>query len=220
MEEYKILKEYEEAKQNGTLPEMAEELDAKCRDLIDEAFGNDRHRAGLKRIGTVVVKAAMVVLILFGLSSVTVLSIDAFRVPVLNYLVGRNGKYTSISSGEIVYAEQNTLKNVIQRVNSVIPEGYEQISSISMDAQYSVVYQNANNHVIYFTYTKESCTLNIDAEDASCTSLNFGDFPAVFSETNGCKLIWEDTQSNATCTLFADGMEEGAFWEFAYLLIS
>ena len=220
MEEYKILKEYEEAKHKGTLPEMPEELEAKCRDLIDEAFGSARRRARVKRIGAAVAKAAMVVLILLGLSTVTVLSVDAFRVPVLNFLIGRNEKYTSINSGEIVYTEQNTLENVIQRVNRFIPEGYEQISCVSMDAQYSVVYQNTHNHVIYFTYTKESCTINIDTEDTSYTSLDFGDFSAVFSKKDGCRLIWVDTQSQVSCTLFADGMEESAFWEFAYLLIN
>ena len=102
MEEYKILTEYEEAKQNGTMPEMPEELDAKCRDLIDETFGCARCRARVKRIGAAVAKAAMVVLILLGLSTVTVLSVDAFRVPVLNFLIGRNEKYTSIIFNQLV----------------------------------------------------------------------------------------------------------------------
>ena len=220
MDEFKILREFEEAKEDGTLPEMPEALDTKCRELIDEAFGSTRRRARVEHIGTAVKRAAMVVLILFGLSSALVLSVDAFRVPVLNYLVGRNEKYTSISSGEIVYTEQNTLENIIQRVDSFIPEGYEQISSVQVELQYSVAYQNSAKNVIYFTYTQESCSINIDTEDTSYVSLDFGEFHAVYSDKTGHQLVWIDDQTNAVCTLFSNGMTEEAFWEYAYLLIS
>lgn len=220
MDEYKILREFEEAKEDGTLPEMPEALDTKCRELIDEAFGSTRRRARVEHIGTAVKRAAMVVLILFGLSSALVLSVDAFRVPVLNYLVGRNEEYVSINSGEIVYPKQTTLKDVIQRVNSSIPEGYEQISCVQLESQYSVAYQDSDNHVIIFSYAAEYCNIGIDTENTAYASMEFGDFSAVFSRKDGCRLIWEDTQSKVFCMLFADGMDETEFWEFAYLLIS
>lgn len=220
MDEYKILMEYEKAKQNGTLPEMPETLDVKCRELINEAFGCARRRARAKRIGRAVVKAAMVVLILFGLSTTMVLSVDAFRVPVLNYLVGRNEKYTSINSGQILYTESSTLDKVIRRINEDIPEGYALINSFSTDIQYSVVYQNNEKHVIQFTCSKENCIIKVDTEDTAYISLAFGEFAAVFSEKKGYKLMWIDDQIDTLCTLYVDGMSEEAFWEYAYWLIS
>lgn len=220
MDEYKILREFEEAKEDGTLPEMPEALDTKCRELIDEAFGSTRRRARAKSIGAVVTKVAMVVLILLGLSSAQVLSVDAFRVPVLNYLVGRNEKYSSIYAGEDFYIEQDKLDNIIQRVNSFIPEGYEQISCVQFESQYLIAYQDSYNHVIIFSYAAEYCNIGIDTENTAYASMEFGDFSAVFSRKDGCRLIWEDTQSKVFCMLFADGMDETEFWEFAYLLIS
>lgn len=96
MEISKVLKDYEAAKENGCLPQMPDALDQKCRKLIEEAFVQPPCRSGSKRIGASLARAAVVVLIMFGLSTVMVLSVDAFRVPVLNFLLDSSGKYNTI----------------------------------------------------------------------------------------------------------------------------
>lgn len=41
-----LAKEYDEAQENGTLPEVPEELDRKCRALIDGTFAKMERRPG------------------------------------------------------------------------------------------------------------------------------------------------------------------------------
>lgn len=220
MEDIKIIKDYEEAMANGSLPEMPEALDEKCRELIEEAFIQLPCRSASKHIRASFARAAVVVLLLFGLSTVMVLSVDAFRVPVLTFLLNQREKYVSINSEQIIKPESSTSDKVIRRVNEYIPVGYELISCVSGDAQYSVAYQNPDKHVIYFTCAEENCNIHIDTEDTSYHALDFGDYTAVFSKKDGYMLIWIDDQADAVYTLFADGMTEEVFLEFAYFLIS
>ena len=219
MDEYKIVKEYEEAKKNNTLPEMPEPLDAKCRELIDEAFGCTKRRTWAKRVGTAIAKAAMVVLILLGLSTVMVLSVDAFRVPVLNFLMDAGGKYATVTSNDIFSTEDDSVDKIISRFNEFIPYGYDLVSCVSSNMKYAAAYQDSDQHVIFLARDAEECIPNVDAEGIEFVSLDFGEYPAVFSEEKGYRLIWLDTRSNAVYTLFATGLTADAFWEFAYSLI-
>ena len=59
------------------------------------------------------------------------------------------------------------MENIIQRVDSFIPEGYEQISSVQVELQYSVAYQDSDNHVIIFSYAAEYCNIGIDTENTA-----------------------------------------------------
>ena len=219
MEEYKILKEYEEAKQNGTLPEMPEELEAKCRDLIDEAFGSARRRARVKRIGTAVAKAAMVVLILLGLSTVTVLSVDAFRVPVLNFLIDESGKYGTVVIGGDTSQDSSTPDSVQEWFEAVIPVGYQLDSRYIFSSQESITYSNDEGHILCLIIEYGENDTNVDTEDLEFVPVEFGDYSAVFWEKNGYHLMWLDSDNQVIYHLWASHLTETDFWHLAYALI-
>ena len=219
MEEYKILKEYEEANQNGTLPEMPEELDAKCRDLIDEAFGSARHRAGLKRIGAAAAKAAMVVLILLGLSTVTVLSVDAFRVPVLNFLIDKSGKYGTVVIGGDTSQLASEPDSVEEMFEKAVPAGYRLENKYSSPFQESITYSNDKGHILCLLVEYDENDANLDTEDFEFIPVEFGDYSAVSWEKNGFHLMWLDSDNRAIYQLWASHLTEIEFWCLAYALI-
>lgn len=219
MEEYKILKEYEEANQNGTLPEMPEELDAKCRDLIDEAFGSARRRAGLKRIGAAAAKAAMVVLILLGLSAVTVLSVDAFRVPVLNFLIDESGKYGTVVIDGNTSQLASDPDSVAEWFEAAIPVGYTRDSRYIFSSQESITYSNDEGHFLCLLIEYGENDTNVDTEDLEFVPVEFGEYAAVFWEKNGYHLMWLDSEDQIIYQLWASHLTETEFWLLAYALI-
>ena len=220
MEEYKILKEYEEAKQNGTLPEMPEELDAKCRDLIDEAFGSARCRAGVKRIGAAVAKAAMVVLILLGLSTVTVLSVDAFRVPVLNFLIDKSGKYGAVVIGEDALQHTSDPDSIEEWFEAVIPVGYRLENIYSSPFQEIITYSNDESHILRLVIDNSESSINVDTENIDFTPVEFGDYSAFFWEKNGYHLMWLDSEKQVVYRLWANGLNKSQFLQLANTLIT
>lgn len=219
MEEYKILKEYEEAKQNGTLPEMPEELDEKCRDLIDEAFGSARRCAGLKRIGAAAAKAAMVVLILLGLSTVTVLSVDAFRVPVLNFLIDKSGKYGTVVIGEDTPQLTSDPDSVEELFEKAVPEGYRLDNRFLDDSQGSITYINEEGHVLSLAIDSTENSMKVDTEGIEFVPVEFGEYSATFWEKNGYHLMWLDSEKQVVYRLWASHLTENDFWHLAYALI-
>lgn len=220
MEEIKILIDYEEAMANGSLPEMPEALDEKCQELIEKAFVHLPYRSGSKHISTSITRTAAVVLLLFCLSTVMVLSVDAFRVPVLNFLLDKSGKFAAVSTEYSIFQNQDSSDLLFSRFNEFIPSGYTLTSCVSTADKYSAIYQNADTNTIRLTCATEESVLNVDMENTSFVSVGFGEYTAAFSEKTGYRLIWLDSQSKVVYTLFSDGMTEDEFWKFAYFLIS
>ena len=220
MDEYKILKEYEEAKQNGTLSEMPDELDRKCRELIDEAFGTSRRKSFTKRISSTITRAAVVVLVLLGLSTVTVLCVDAFRIPVLNILLDNSGRYGAVVLGPNIQAEAVATASVAERFESSIPAAYRLVSREFHDAHGAVTYMNDDGYLICLIYNSDQNGINVDAENAEYTPVEFGDYYGLFREKDGYGLMWLDSENGIIYQLWANGMDTSEFWKLAYALIA
>jgi len=220
MEEYKILKEYEDAKRSGTLPEMPDALDEKCREIIDEAFGCTGRRTKARRVGKVIARAAMVVLILLGLSTTMVLSVDAFRVPVLNYLIDESGTYGSIVIGEDTSPNTSAPDSVEEWFEAVIPAGYQLDSLNLVSSQGSITYANEEGHLLRLMIDSSESSIEVDTENVEFIPVEFGDYSAIFWEKNGCHLMWLDNDNQKIYRLWASHLSENDFWQLANGLIT
>lgn len=219
MEEYKILKEYEDAKRSGTLPEMPDALDEKCREIIDEAFGSTRRRTKARRVGKAIAKTAMVVLILLGLSTVMVFSVDAFRVPVLNFLIDESGKFGAVVIGEETSKNSWAPDSVEEWFKSVIPAGYQLDSQQLFSSYGSITYANEEGHFLRLMIDSSESSIAVDAETINFAPVEFGDYSAVFWEKNGYHLMWLDNNNQKIYRLWASHLSKNDFWKLAYTLI-
>lgn len=220
MDEYKIVKEYEDAEQKGTLPEMPKELDTKCRELIDEAFGTTKRHTKAKHISAAIARVAMVVLILLGLSTVTVLSVDAFRVPVLNFLMDESGKYSTVVLDPTAQKKTVDTNSIVQSLEAYIPGGYSLLNRDLSSQNSFITYKNDEGHQIRLLIDTDTCELNVDTENISHAIVEFGGFYAIFWEKHGYHLIWLDGENQTVYNLWASNLEKQAFWELAYALIA
>lgn len=212
----RLLQEYETAVQNKDLPEIPAELDEKCRKLIEKSFAKQERKMRLKRIRKFAAKAAMVVLTLFGLSTITVLSVDALRIPVLNFLMDQSGRYSTVVFGNNIDKEDVATNSTAIQFENNLPEGYQIVKNSFSGASGTITCEDSSNHIIYLQIAKTDGGLNVDTEGEEYQQQDFGEYAAAFKEKDGYYLMWLDRKSQTVYTLFANGLPIDAFWELAY----
>lgn len=215
----RLLREFEEAERNGGLPEMPEELDRKCRNLIETSFAKQARGQRLKKIVRMASKAAVYAAVFLGLSTITILSVDALRMPVLNFLMDQSGRYSTVVYQNDPVTEIPEGDPVLARFESNLPKEYQIVDKSTRNSHGAVYCENTVQDLLCLLSTKSNGGLNIDAEITEYTDLNFSGYEAVFWEKDGYSLMWLDENTEIVYTLFANGLEENIFWEFAYMLV-
>lgn len=215
----RLLREFEEAERNGELPEMPEELDRKCRNLIETSFAKQARGQRLKKIVRMASKAAVYAAVFLGLSTITILSVDALRMPVLNFLMDQSGRYSTVVYQNDPVTQIPEGDPVLARFESNLPDGYTIVDREDWDSNYSVIGEDLNNNTIHLKSSKSSGGLNIDAEVTEYIEKDFSGYEAVFWEKDGYSLMWLDDNVETVYTLFVNGLDDNAFWEFAYMLV-
>ena len=214
----RLLQEYEAAVRNKDLPEIPVDLDEKCRKLIEKSFTKQEHKLRINRVRRIAAKAAVVVLTLFGLSTITVLSVDALRIPVLNFLMDQSGRYSTGAFDNNIDTEDAAADSTVIQFENNLPDGYEVVQYDFGDTSGLVLCVNKENNIIYLEVDRTTGGLNVDTEDSEYKELDFHGYSAAFQDKEGYSLMWLDDQRQTVYTLFANGLEESIFWRLAYAI--
>ena len=75
-----------------------EELDKRCRALIEQANRKAKNKKRIKSALRVLRSAAVVAVVLVGLFSVLFVSVEAFRIPILNFFIEKTDRYWEITA--------------------------------------------------------------------------------------------------------------------------
>jgi hypothetical protein len=117
-------------------------------------------------------KAAVAMLALIVVFSVAMVTVDAFRVSVLNFLISIEPKYTSIQLDD----KSDDLSNAQPIVDwnnayvpTYIPAGYEIISVSNDNVNKNITFANTQDDSLFIIYSDYDSTTSIavDTEDAS-----------------------------------------------------
>lgn len=214
----RLLREFEEAERNGELPEMPEELDRKCRNLIETSFAKQARGQRLKKIVRMASKAAVYAAVFLGLSTITILSVDALRMPVLNFLMDQSGRYSTVVYQNDPVTQIPEGDPVLARFENNLPEGYRVVDIDAMGSYFTVFCKSENQDSIYLKSTLSVGGLNIDAEVTEYIDKDLSGHKAVFWDKEGYHLMWLDEETEIVYTLLATGLDENSFWKFAYTL--
>lgn len=215
----RLLREFEEAERNGGLPEMPEELDRKCRNLIETSFAKQARGQRLKKIVRMASKAAVYAAVFLGLSTITILSVDALRMPVLNFLMDQSGRYSTVIYQNDPVTQIPEGDPVLARFESNLPEGYQVIEKNTRNSHNAIYCENTNQDLLCLLKAQSNGGLNIDAEIKEYIDLDFSGYEAVFWEKDRYCLMWLKDDSQTVYTLVSTGLDESDFWEFAYMLV-
>jgi hypothetical protein len=216
-----LAKEYDEAQENGTLPEVPEELDRKCRALIDGTFAKMERKTRLKRIVRSAARAAAVLFVVLGMMATTVMSVDALRVKVINLWIDTSEEYGKVSFDNDSIDVDLINNPYITNLENNVPEGYwSEINRDTSENFGTIRYSDGNKNFIELNILPTSSEFFIDTEDVQYEYVDVGTYSVVFSEKNGYTVIWIDKNKEIAYSLHANGLELVAFWELVYSVLA
>lgn len=205
----RLMAEFEAAQAAGQVPQMPAELDEQCRRMIRRDRAKKRRIRAARSFRKVAVKAAAAVLVFIGLMTTVVLSVDALRVPVLNFILTKYEEYSSIEINnhqDITIPETNPFL-----LGGLLPDDFYLVNQHNDgDLVYSS-YKNSNGNTVQFLISPADGVHNIDTEGAETDAIDLGSYEALMIEKNGYRIVWYDDSIGILYDIRTNGIEKDEF---------
>ena len=202
LEEKKRLKESPE---NRPSAEKIEGFGRRLASLLKKRNRRQRRRSASR----VLSKAAVFVLVAVAVFSTAMVTVEAFRVRVMNFLIDIQPEYTSFQIEDDSSGSQGE-KMVVNWTNTYLPtytpDGYEVDSLTYTDPLKEITYRNQDNQdlVIDFSESDSSNNITVDTENASVlktVSVN-GHKGTLVVKNSQTTVVWEmDQHIFVVCTM-------------------
>lgn len=216
-----LWKEFQAAEEMGEVPDIPDDLDQKCRNTIRSAVARINRRAQFTHGLRALSKVAVLALVLFGVSSALVLSVDALRIPVLNFFFRSSERYTVVALDEQNLAIQKEFENIRNSIGFFIPEGYSLVTEdVSEHGTLHLVYKDSDDGLISLSVTPGSGQHVMDTEDADSQKMKINEMDALFIEKDGLYIVWANPENGLSYNLYATTLDSVQFWEMVYALAS
>lgn len=216
-----LWKEFQAAEENGEVPDIPDDLDQKCRNTIRSATAKINRRAHFAHGLRTLSRAAVFVLVLFGVSTALVLSVDALRIPVLNFFLRSSERYTVIALDEENQSIQEESDNIRNRIEYLIPGDYNLVlEEASEHGSLQLAYQGSHDEIIVLIVTPASGQLIMDTESADVKRMKVNEQDALFVDKNGLHIVWMNPEDSLSYDFFANALDSELFWKIVYALAS
>lgn len=217
----RLLQEFEEAKARGDVPAIPEELDKKCRQLIHKAYQKARTKERIKQSLRVIGKSAAALFVTIGLCTTLIVSVEALRTPVVNFIIEQHDKFTTINFGKDPTSQapppttdDSSTTFGETPLDGLLPDGYC-ISHFRIleDGTFAALYYNYDGDDIFLSTTLGNGTINIDTEQAMTTPIVVGNHLGyLFAEGNKLSVIWYDDEIDTSYQLSSSNLRYADFW--------
>ena len=188
---------------DAELTPFPEELDRKCRRMLKQALRRQRlqqfQKASFKALGRV----AVVAMVLLSTFTVLFMSVEAIRVPVINYYLTHSKlEYLTISSSP----EEEGTFNPDNPLQDMLPGGYTLMQNErSEENHFTAIYQNAEGNYVYFSCEAASRVVQVDTEDAVVQNFTIFNCEAMMvTEENTVRLIFGYEPWNAAVVMITN----------------
>lgn len=218
----RLLREFEEAKAKGEVPEVPAALDAKCRKMIRQAYEKKRRENKVKEFLRGAGRVAALLFITLGVCTTMVFSVEALRTPVINFMIEQTEWFTSIDFEKEMSDEptQDTVSAAMvdtSLLDVFIPSGYKLYKSTAKsNGSIAVIYKSENGGTIVYITTVCEGNLNIDTEEADAKKIEIAGFEGFYIEKDGVtKITWFDMEKSVTYQLSANELNHSECWALA-----
>ena len=173
-----FMEQYAAALQAGIQQELDEckddefppELEKRCLDLINKEYAKKKRKAFSKQFLRVCRSAAVIAIVLLSVCSVLFMTVDAFRIPVMNFFIERADRYMQLSGN----VPSNTLPDGFNEENpleGIIPENFVLVfTDGTWESGYIITdYANESGATFHFVINPSSGNLQIDPEGSKIT---------------------------------------------------
>lgn len=186
------------------------ELEKRCRALIQQEYARERSRKRRKSALRMLRSAAVVAVALLSLCSVLFVTVEAFRLPVINFFVQKTERYWQISAQEAVEIIPEVF-NPEDPLGGIIPDVFV-LSSIDGSWENGFLnadYNNGDVATIIFTVMPRINNAQIDTENALAISYKVLDHDAIKAvEKESVRITWLDKKNSKIFSLYATNVSE------------
>ena len=215
--------EYHSAEQ-----QMPPELDIRCRNEIQKFIRKCRRRAYFIRTLQSARKTAACLAVVLVLAVSLITSVEALRVPVLNFFLKYSPRATSIL---FQHPSENT-KSPLEELQGVlkffVPEGYTlELEQIHRD-EYSnppavtsvfLAFQDSERNLLTIHVSPAEGVWNVDTEDASVSEIILEGQKAILIENAPeISVYWHNKRQGLLYGVTANAMDKTDFMEYVTLL--
>lgn len=203
----RLLQEFENLQ-----PEMPAALDVRCSDLIHRTYEKQRRKDRMKRTLQTLTRTVTVLLLIIGVCSALIFSVEAIRVPLINFFFEYQDGFMGISGD----GDSDREAFAPSSLESFMPEGYVCCRSTSYDKDHTEIYQNAEGSTIVFSFHSLDGEINIDIEDATVEEIILAGYSGQLVK-NGTsqKLIWYDEEHLLVYIVTASDLNTSTLWKLA-----
>ena len=159
--------------------DTGDRLSDSCEKRIMQLVKKEVRREQTGKIIRRLTKVAAVFLIVLVVCAVTIVSVEAFRVPVFNLFIKDNVKSTDISVAPNETVQEHETKTLY------IPAGYELTSTEDLVDTTKYIYFNAEGESIFINRYSLGGSFGIDTEDAETGQIDINGSEALYSVKNG-----------------------------------
>lgn len=186
------------------------ELDQRIQKLIAQESAKERNKKRREVAQRVLSRAAAVVVVLLGACSVLFVTVEAFRLPIMNFFIEKTDRYWELSG------VPNTDKipeafNPEDPLDGIIPDDFS-LSGIKGDwgsACYTAAYSNENGATFSFEVLSSNGNSQIDSEDAQVIPTKLLGHDAKISyEGNTIQVSWLDENRSTIFAISATNASE------------
>lgn len=190
----RYVSEMQETMKEGPLPDVPEALDQKCRKLIQKRLMRKQWKQISKKILHYAKTAVIAIVMLFGVCGILFTTVEAVRVPIINFFIAHTDSYLEIS-GASADNKQDTdfFSGCIHW--DFFPEGYDlTYCEKPSTGGFLLMYENdANDYIILVSESSEG-TLHVDTENAASETLSILGCEAILINKDGYQLVWLNEQ--------------------------
>lgn len=174
--------------------EFPPELEKRCLELIQKEQTKKKWKVLSRQSLRALRNVAAVVVVLLGLCSVLFVTVEAFRLPIMNFFIEKTDSYWQLSGAP------NTDKipevfNPEDPLDGIIPDDFllADMKGAWGTACYAATYSNENGAAFSFEALASTGKSQIDSEDAQVTPTKLlGHDAKISSEGNTIQIAWLD----------------------------
>ena len=203
----KLLEEFNRSE----FAEMPAELDEKCRKMIRQHFTRQKNKTRISKILRFIGKSAATIVVTFGLVSALVFSVDAIRVPVLNFILEHRNGFLLITkhpeSSSITVDPQDHLPQDPTSLGFLLPMGYDlKKYTPKPNGTFFVSYTNEAGDVVKLQTVLDDGIFMSDTENAVIETVTISGYKAKLVQKDGFDLIWHVPEANLIYKLYASNL--------------
>ena len=153
--------------------EVPESLDTWFSDIIEKSEKSEKKEQKRRKISKFGKRAAVIVVVLGLVSSVTILSVDAFRMQFFNMIIDVSEKFSAISfkGTSTVDITGSLPKSWDSYYPTVLPEGYMFKRASDLNETKIIIFENGDSKELIFSQMPITTDIQLDTEKAEVTEI-------------------------------------------------